>query len=65
MRTLHGACYLWWSSVLPGSKSVAVLSKDLVNLEPHSCDPGYAPGTHSHYISSYLYLLNDFVIISW
>ena len=55
MRTLHGACYLWWSSVLPGSKSVAVLSKDLLNLEPQSCDPGYAPGTHSHYISSYLY----------
>ena len=27
-------CYLWWPSVLPGSQSVSVLCKDLLNLEP-------------------------------
>ena len=32
---LDGMCYLWWPSVLPGSESVSVLSKDLLNLEPH------------------------------
>ena len=28
------ARYLWWPNVLPGSESVSVLSKDLLNLEP-------------------------------
>ena len=35
--------YLWWPSVLPGSEFLSVLSKDLLNLEPPLCDPGYAP----------------------
>ena len=31
---LDGAHYVWRPSVLPGSESVSVLSKDLLNLEP-------------------------------
>ena len=31
---MDGARYRWWPSILPGSKSVSVLSKDLLNLEP-------------------------------
>ena len=42
---LDGAHYLWWSSVLPGSESVSVLSNNLPNLEPLLCYPGYAPAT--------------------
>ena len=30
---LDGAHYFWWPSVLSGSESVSVLSKDLLNLE--------------------------------
>ena len=42
-HVLDGACYLWWPSVVPGSESVFVVSKDLLNLEPPLCSPGYAP----------------------
>ena len=44
---LDGARYLWWPSGLPGSESVSVLSKDLLNLEPPLCNPGYSPGVFS------------------
>ena len=39
-----GAHFDWWPSVLPDSKSVSLLSKGLLNLEPPLCSSGYAPG---------------------
>ena len=46
------------ASVLSDSESVSVLCKDLLNLEPPLCDPGYAPAD-GLYINACMHMSGD------